>query len=93
MEVVLGYVFPAIGDETFAFRYDAVEQTEVLDGGAEGIAPTRRGEQGYHNWFFQERLAARGGLAALRYDPAAAAWWWPNPIRAGLPPTARMERP
>ena len=69
-----------MGDETFAYRYDATEQTEVINGGAESVPLTRTGQQGYDNWYFVERLAS-GTLVSLIYSPASAPVWVPNPTR------------
>jgi len=77
---LLGYLFPPVGDETFAYRYDATEQTELINGGAELVPLTRTGQQGYQNWYFEERLAS-GTLIPLTYNPASASVWIPNPTQ------------
>jgi len=79
-KLLLGYLFPPVGDETFAYRYDATEQTEVVNGGAESLPFTRTGQQGYDNWFFAERLPS-GTLIPLTYNPANTPVWYPNPTR------------
>ena len=79
-KILLGYLVPPVGDETFAYRYDATEQTEVVNGGAEAVPFTRTGQQGYDNWFFAERLAS-GALIPLTYQPASAPVWYPNPTK------------
>ena len=80
VDILLGYVFPPVGDETFAYRYDGTEQTEVVNGGAELVPITRTGLQGYDNWYYEERLAS-GALVPLDYNPASAPSWEPNPTR------------
>ena len=79
-KLLVGYLFPPVGDETFAYRYDATEQTEVVNGGAETVPFTRTGQQGYNNWYFEERLPS-GALLPLTYQPANAPVWFPNPTR------------
>ena len=77
---LLGYLFPPVGDETFAYRYDATEQTEVINGGAETVPASRSGQQGYDNWYYEERLPS-GTLVPLIYSPASAPIWFPNPTK------------
>ncbi len=79
-KLLLGYLFPPVGDETFAYRYNATEQTDVVNGGAETFPLTRTGQQGYNNWFFEERLSS-GALVPLTYSPASAPVWVPNPTK------------
>ena len=79
-KLLLGYLFPPVGDETFAYRYDATEQTEVVNGGAESLPFTRTGQQGYDNWYFAERSPS-GALIPLTYNPANAPVWYPNLTR------------
>ena len=89
-KLLLGYLFPPVGDETFAYRYDATEQTEVVNGGAETVPFTRTGQQGYDNWFFAGAIAVRrAGPAYLPTGQRARVVSQPH---AGFGPP-RMARP
>jgi len=73
IESTLGYIFPAVGDETFAFRYDSAEQTERRD----GISPVRSGEQGFFNWYYAERKSDNS-LVDMVYNPIEGTVWQPS---------------